>query len=606
MAKTRLQRHEVPVEQTWKLDDLFVTTEDWEAALKEIEGSVSNVLQYKGKLGEGPDVLYNCLEEQAKLHEKIVPVATYANLRSSEDGTNPDNQSNSGKVASTLAQVGAALSFVDSEILALPDGTIEKYLKEHDELKEYENFLKDLLKYKPYTLSPETEEVLASLSEVHSAPYTIYQRSKSSDMQFDDFEANGETYPNSFALFEDEYELSSDTTLRRSAYDSFVNTLKQYQNTYAATYATEVKKQVQLSKARGYKNVTQMLLQPQKVNEEMYHNQLDVIQKELAPHMRKFAKLKKEVLGLDKMTFADLKAPLDPEFNPTTTYEEVSETILEALSVMGPEYTEIMKKGLSERWVDYADNVGKSTGAFCASPYGSHPYILLTWTGAMRGGFILAHELGHAGHFYLANQNQRIFNTRPSTYFVEAPSTMNEMLLADHLLSKHSDDDRMRRWIILQLLGTYYHNFVTHLLEGEFQRRVYDLAEKGVPLTAKVLKQQNVKHSRTSGGDTVELDEGAELTWMRQPHYYMGLYPYTYSAGLTASTLVSRKIKEEGQPVIDRWLEVLKAGGTKTPQELMEYAGVDMTSPEPIKKAVNYVGSLVDDLVKSYQESATK
>ncbi|WP_175614982.1 oligoendopeptidase F [Piscibacillus halophilus] len=601
MAKSRLERHEVPVEQTWKVEDLFETTEDWEQALKDIEDSVPTVTQYKGKLHEGSDVLYNCLEAQSQLQEKIIPVATYANLRSSEDGTNPDNQANSGKVASTLAQVGASLSFFDSEVLALPEGTIEKYLEENEDLKVYENLLKELLDYKPYTLSPETEEVLASLSEVHSAPYTIYQRSKSSDMQFDNFKANGEEYSNSFALYEDEYELSTDTDIRRNAYKSFVNTLKQYQNTYAATYATEVKKQVQLAKVRGYDNVTQMLLQPQKVTEEMYHNQLDVIQRELAPHMRRFAKLKKEVLGLDKMTFADLKAPLDPEFNPTTTYEEVSETILEALSVMGPEYTEIMKKGLTERWVDYADNVGKATGAFCASPYGSHPFILLTWTGAMRGGFILAHELGHAGHFYLANKNQRVFNTRPSTYFVEAPSTMNEMLLADHLLEKHSDDDRMRRWIILQLLGTYYHNFVTHLLEGEFQRRVYNLAEQGVPLTANTLKEQKREALANFWGDAVELDEGAELTWMRQPHYYMGLYPYTYSAGLTASTLVSQMIKEEGQPAIDRWLDVLKAGGTKTPQELMKYAGVDMTTPEPIEKAVAHVGSLIDELVNSYE-----
>lgn len=601
MAKSRLERHEVPVEQTWKVEDLFETTEDWEQALKDIEDSVPTVTQYKGKLHEGSDVLYNCLEAQSQLQEKIIPVATYANLRSSEDGTNPDNQANSGKVASTLAQVGASLSFFDSEVLALPEGTIEIYLEENEDLKVYENLLKELLEYKPYTLSPETEEVLASLSEVHSAPYTIYQRSKSSDMQFDNFKANGEEYSNSFALFEDEYELSTDTDVRRNAYKSFVSTLKQYQNTYAATYATEVKKQVQLAKVRGYDNVTQMLLQPQKVTEEMYHNQLDVIQRELAPHMRRFAKLKKEVLGLDKMTFADLKAPLDPEFNPTTTYEEVSETILEALSVMGPEYTEIMKKGLTERWVDYADNVGKATGAFCASPYGSHPFILLTWTGAMRGGFILAHELGHAGHFYLANKNQRVFNTRPSTYFVEAPSTMNEMLLADHLLEKHSDDDRMRRWIILQLLGTYYHNFVTHLLEGEFQRRVYNLAEQGVPLTANTLKEQKREALANFWGDAVELDEGAELTWMRQPHYYMGLYPYTYSAGLTVSTLVSQMIKEEGQPAIDRWLDVLKAGGTKTPQELMKYAGVDMTTPEPIEKAVAHVGSLIDELVNSYE-----
>lgn len=597
---TRLKRSEVPVEQTWKVEDLFSSLEEWEKALTEIEELIPTVTEYKGKLNEGADTLFNCLEARTKLQEKVILVATYASLRFSEDGTNPVNQTNAGKMASAMAKLNAALSFIQTEILALPDGVIENYLKEHEGLREYQLVLEDLLEQKPYTLSPEVEELLASLSEVHGAPYTIYQRSKSSDMEFDNFTtSDGTEYPNSFALFEDEYEQSPNTEIRHKAYESFVKTLKNYQNTYAAVYAAEVKKQVTLAKARGYDNVTQMLLHPQKVTEEMYHNQLDVIQKELAPHMRRYANLKKEVLGLDKMTFVDLKAPLDPEFNPGTTYEEVSDTILKALSVMGEEYTDIMKTALSERWVDYADNIGKSTGAFCSSPYGSHPFILMTWSNNMRSAFTLAHELGHAGHFYLANKYQRIFNTRPSTYFVEAPSTMNEMLLADYLFSQ-TDEPRMKRWVIMQLLGTYYHNFITHLLEGEFQRRVYDLAEKGVPLTAKVLKEQKGETLRNFWGDAVEIDEGAELTWMRQPHYYMGLYPYTYSAGLTVSTIVSQMIKEEGQPVIDRWLEVLKAGGTKTPLELMKHAGVDMSSPEPISKAVAHVGSLIDELVNSF------
>ncbi|MDQ0159731.1 oligoendopeptidase F [Alkalibacillus salilacus] len=597
----RLTRQEVPTEQTWRLDDLFTSNAEWEKALNDLTELTPNVTQYKGRLHEGADVLKACLDAQAELQKKMILVGTYANLRSSEDGTNPENQAMSAKVSSTFAKIQSELAFFNSEVLALPDGTVEQYLEDNDDLKVYQNTLEDLLKRKPYTLAPETEEVLASLGEVHSAPYMIYQRSKSSDMDFEPFStSDGTEYTNSFALYEDEYEMSADTEVRHKAYESFVNTLKQYENTYAATYATQVKKEVALAKARGYESATQMLLQPQKVTEEMYHNQLDVIQEELAPVMRRFAKLKQEAYGLDKLHFADLKAPLDPEFNPESSYEDVSETILEALKVMGPEYTNIIERGLNERWVDYADNVGKSTGAFCASPYGVHPYILLTFTGQMRGAFTLAHELGHAGHLYLANENQHIFNTRPSTYFIEAPSTMNELLLADHLL-ENTDDPRKRRWIVLQLLGTYYHNFVTHLLEGEFQRRVYALAEQGDPLTASTLKQQKGETLRNFWGDDVEIDEGAELTWMRQPHYYMGLYPYTYSAGLTASTAVSQLFKEEGQPAIDRWLEVLKLGGSKTPQELMKYAGVDMTTPEPIKKAVVYVDSLVTEVEESYQ-----
>src|SRR5699024_6325005 len=252
---------------------------------------------------------------------------------------------------------------------------------------------------------------------------------------------------------------------------------------FAATYATEVNKQVALSRLRGYESVTHMLLEPQQVTEEMYENQLNVILEELAPHMRRYAKLKQKQLGVDDMRFCDLQVYLDPEFHPDTSYEEATDIIKNALSVMGPEYSEMVDRAFEERWIDYAENKGKSTGAFCSSPYGVHPYILITWTDTMRGAFTLAHEIGHAGHFYLAQKNQALVNTRPSTYCIEAPSTMNEMLLADYLL-KQPYDDRMKRWVVDQILGTYYHNFVTHLLEAEYQRRVYRLAEDGVPITA--------------------------------------------------------------------------------------------------------------------------
>ncbi|RLQ95449.1 oligoendopeptidase F [Falsibacillus albus] len=598
--QTRLNRSDVPLEQTWDLGDLFECNEDWSLEMESIPSDLASVTQYKGKLHLGADVLLKCLMAQEQIWKRLVKVVTYSNLRQAEDGTNPENQANSARVATLMSQVNAELSFASSEIISLPDGTIERYLKEEKELWPFKILLEEILDEKPHMLSPETEEALAALGHVHEAPYSIYQLGKLSDMQFDSIkDKNGNELPNSFSLYEDRYELSPDTELRRKAYASFTKTLKQYQNTFAATYATEVNKQVTLAKLRGYESAEHMLLKPQKVTMEMYHNQLDTILNELSPHMQRFALLKKEVLGLDTMKFCDLKAPLDPEFNPKTTYEEASEMILKSLEVMGPEYSAIMAKALSDRWIDISDNVGKSTGAFCSSPYDVHPYILITWTDTMRGAFVLAHELGHAGHFYLANKEQRLFNTRPSTYFVEAPSTMNEMLLSQHMLDE-TNDTRMENWIITQLLGTYYHNFVTHLLEGEFQRRIYRLAEEGKSLTAKVLCEQKADVLSSFWGDTVEIDEGASMTWMRQPHYYMGLYSYTYSAGLTASTAAAQLIKEEGQPAVDRWLDVLRAGGTKSPLELMKHAGVDMTSPQPIKKAVSYVGSLIDQLENNY------
>ncbi|MBT2638744.1 oligoendopeptidase F [Bacillus sp. ISL-39] len=605
MTKTiekRFERSEVPVNQTWNLDDLFLSDQEWEAELKEIEEDVKKFSGFKGSLHTKPKALLECLTAQEELTKKLVKVRTYASLKQSADGSDPVNQANSAKVAAISTQALSALSFISSEILNFEDGKIEEFLQEEPGLEPFKKNLSELLETKKHKLSPETEEVLAALGEVHSAPYNIYGMAKLADMQFSSIQdEEGNELPVSFAVFESRYEFSPDTYVRRKAYESFVSTLKQYKNTIAATYATEVKKQVTLAKIRNYESVTDMLLEPQQVTQEMYNNQIDIIYKELAPHMRRFAKLKKKVLGLDKMMFCDLKAPFDPEFDPSITYDEAHDLITESLKVMGPDYTAMIEKGFEERWVDLADNVGKSTGAFCSSPYGSHPYILITWADNMRGCFTLAHEFGHAGHFYLANQNQRIMNVRPSMYFIEAPSTMNEMLLAQHLLEKNKDDALMSRWVILQLLGTYYHNFVTHLLEAEYQRRVYAHAEAGKALTANTLTEIKTEVLKGFWGDTVEIDEGAGLTWMRQPHYYMGLYPYTYSAGLTASTAVSQLIKEEGQPAVDRWLEVLRAGGTMKPLDLLKHAGLDMSTPEPVRKAVAYVGSLIDELEQSYQ-----
>lgn len=597
--KKTLTRSKVPVDHTWNLKDLFETEESWEGELKAVQNDFYKVTTYKGKLAENAKMLLSCLQAKDALDERVMRVATFSSLRLSEDGTNPVNQANAARVGSMLSIFSADTSFIDSEILTLTDEKVELYIHQESGLEEYRKTLMDLLEMKPHKLSPEVEEVLAAFGEIHNAPFMISERSKTSDMTFPSFTTDdGKEYPLTFNTFPN-YEGSANTELRRKAYDTFVGVLNQYKNTYAATYATEVKKHVVEARLRHFDSATDMLLHDQQVTKEMYHNQLDTIQNELAPHMRRYAKLKQRMLGLDKMKYSDLKAPLDPDFDPKTTYKESTDLILESLKVMGPEYMEIMEKGVNNRWVDLADNVGKRSGAFCSSPYGVHPYILISWDDSMRNAFTLAHELGHAGHFSLAGRNQSISNTRPSRYFVEAPSTMNELLLSQHIIAQ-SNDNRMRRWVILQSLGTYYHNFVTHILEGELQRRVYDLADKGTPITAKLLSEQKIELLSNFWGDAVEMNEGAGLTWMRQPHYYMGLYPYTYSAGLTASTAAAQMIQEEGHPAVDRWLSALKAGGTLKPLELMQRAGVDMSTPEPIQKAVAYVGHLVDELEKSY------
>ncbi|MHB0886725.1 MAG: oligoendopeptidase F [Bacillota bacterium] len=596
----RLTRAEVPVEETWNLSDLFPSVQAWEAGLASVDSNIANVTKYRGKLGDGPAVLLACLTALEDLRKQFVRVMSYASLNLSSDGTSPANQAMAGRVAALAAKMQAATSFIETESLALPDGTLERYLATEPGLADFRRTIERMLEDKPHILSAQTEMALASLSEVLEAPGLIYNRSKSSDMAFEPVtDAKGNQYPMSFAGYEGRYERSADTTLRRNAYASFSKGLNAYKNTYGATWGTEVKKNVVLAKLRGYESAVGMILAQQEVSLEVYNNLHDIILKELAPHMRRYAELRKRVLGLDKLLYCDIEAPLDPEFSPPTTYEAASDILVKGLAVLGPEYVQIIATGLKSRWIDLTDNIGKSTGAFCNSVYGVHPYILITWSNNMRNVLTLAHELGHAGHGVTAQKHLRLTNTRTSLFFVEAPSTINELIVGQDILAK-STDTRMRRWVLMQFLATYHHNFVRHLIEGELQRRVYARAEKGEPITANTLSQVQGDILAEFWGDTVEIDDGARLTWMRQPHYYRGLYPYTYSAGLTVGTAVAQAIREEGQPAVDRWLTVLRAGGTRKPLDLAKLAGVDMTRPDPIEKAVAYVGSLVDEVVKSF------
>ena len=596
----RLARADVPVDMTWDLSELFASEAAWEAEFAALDAALAEVAPFRGRLGESAATLARCLDAVEGLQARLMRVSTFAYLRNAQDGTNPGHQAASARVGALAARLGASTAFVDSETLDLPDGTVERFLADEPALAAHRVPLERLLETRPHRLGAEAEGVLAALGEVLGAPYMVYQRSKASDMQFAPFvDAQGLQHPNSFSLYETRYESHPDTSVRRGAWQSFGAGLKAYNNTYAATIATEVKKNVAIARLRGHRSTEDYLLQSHQVPSSLYTGILEIVRTGLAPHMQRYARLRRRVLGLDKMLHCDIKAPLDADFEPHITYEQACDTLLASMAPMGADYVDFVNTALTRRWVDRADNVGKSTGAFCSSPYGVHPYILVTWAGTTRSVFTLAHELGHAAHFGLAMKHQRYVNMRPAMPFIEAPSIMHEMLLARHILAR-SDDARTRRSVIMQLLGTYHHNFVTHLLEAELQHRVHAFAEAGQAITATLLNRTKGEILQEFWGDAVEIDDGARMTWMRQPHYYMGLYPYTYSVGLVAATAMAGVVAQEGAPAVQRWLQVLRAGGTLKPLELMQLAGIDMRTPAPIHAAVAYVGSLIDELETAF------
>lgn len=589
------KRSEVDVSLTWDLSPLFKTDEDCIKAMqKTLQEAKSFREKYNGKIKTKEDVI-SCMKDYRGLVEELDIIGNYVFLGIETDYTDAKKLDLMNKGSAFQGEVSGILSFFDSELSLLSDDILKDVISSS---KEDATYIKEILKNKPHKLEPKVEEALAYLSPVLSNTHSIYSAAINSDLSYPPFKIGNKEVPLSFTGFEGELEYEVDTPKRRVAFEAFYKGLKQYENTLATNYESQMTQQKIMANMRGYKDVFEYLLAGQNVTSDMYNRQLDIIFNKLAPHMRRYAGLIKKIYALDKMTFADLKLPIDPTYKEEITLETAKKDILGAISLMGEEYCDFVKKTLDSRRVDYVQNKGKASGAFCSSPYHKGAFILMSWAGVMADVYTLAHELGHAGHFWLAGKNNNVIDADSvSTYFVESPSTMHELLLSNYLIKNAKDDRTKRMALALLVSNTYYHNFVTHMLEGYFQRKLYRLVQKGESV-APVLTQLKLETLREFWGDAVEIPDYAGLTWMRQSHYYMGLYSYTYSAGLTISTAASLKITKGEKGAVDQWKEALKAGGTLTPLEFAKKAGLDLTTDTPFIQTVEHIGSLIEEIIK--------
>ena len=586
-------RKDVPEELTWDLSLIYASEEDMLRDAERMKTMAKTIEDsYKGKL-DTPEKINACLDEFRELYTIMELAGEYCELAVSVDYYDTYNQDRNDRIDRLITNLMSRLSFIRTEICAQDEAVLGKALEMASANKGY---LADIIRDKPHQLSAETERVLAALDQSKNVPYQVYNMAKLADMKFPPFKVGDREYPLGYSLFEDDYEYEKDTDVRRAAFSSFSSKLRDYENVTATAYNAQVQNEKAEASVRGFESVIDYLLFPQKVSVDMYHRQIDLIMEKLAPHMRRYAKLLQKIHHLDHMTFADLKIAVDPEYDPKVTIEESKQYIEKGLAILGEDYVDMVKEAYRDRWIDFARNQGKSTGGFCASPYGKNSYILLSWNERMADVFTLAHELGHAGHFKACNSAQSVFDTDVSIYFVEAPSTMNELLMAHYLL-KTSDDRRFRRWVLSCMIGnTYYHNFVTHLLEAAYQREVYRIVDEGGSVNAQTLNRIMKETLQKFWGDAVEIDDDAALTWMRQPHYYMGLYSYTYSAGLTVATQVCRRIETEGQCAVEDWKKVLSAGSTKDPAQLAALAGIDITTEKPLLDTIEYIGELISEI----------
>lgn len=585
-------RHEVDINETWAIEELFENDEVFLEALENLK-KLSDDFVNKYKSLDSSEKIYEALEAYSEIAALTDRLSTFASITTEVDTTDGKVMKRFANFVNEMSKIDANLSFFESMLAKTDTNLLEEAKKEHPEYKYY---LERVISNSKYLLSDETEKVLANLVPTFDAPYKSYADIRYGDMAFEDFEYDGEKIILNHNTFEEFLEADPRDDLRRDAFKRYHDVLRKYQNSDASVYVTHVENEKRLSDIRGYDSVFDYLLSRQDVDKEIYENHIDTIMAELAPHMRKYAKIIQKIYNLDEMTYADLKLSIDPEYEPEVSIDQAREYIVEGLSNLGEEYVEVLNRAFDERWIDYAQNIGKRTGAFAAGPYGSHPFIMTTYNNKMSQVMTLAHELGHAGQFYYSNNTQNALNNDMSMYFVEAPSTANEITMERFLLNK-AKDDREKLWVLSTMISkTYYHNFVTHFIEAAFQREVYRKVEAGENLSTDDLNQLFTEKLEEFWGDSVKLVEGAELTWMRQPHYYMGLYPYTYSAGLSVGTIISDKIVNGTDKDRENWIEVLKLGGSVSPIELANAAGVDMTTTKPISETVAFIGSLIDQI----------
>ena len=588
-------RSDVPLDETWDLTDLFADRDAWHHASQSVRSDLPTLSGFRGRVAAGPEVLQAALEADQQLQIRLRRVVAYAVLRLSVDQGDAECQADGSRVRQLASEVERERTFLSDEILAIDDGTLASWLRSEPGLVPFTRFLDGILRDKPYRLAPETETVLASFGEAFDAPFALYQRATGADVRFEPAtDTHGRSHAVSMGRQMFTFSPSPDARLRREAYRSIARGFTPYRHTLATTLATFVRNGVVEAQVRGFPSAIDMDLHGQEVTRPAFEAIVDTFSRELAPHMRRYARVQQRVLGVERVRVADLDADW-PGAGGELTFEGARDAIVASTARMGSAYQGIVERAFAERWVDRADNAGRRGGAFCSSVYGVHPYVFASWTGGLRGAFILAHELGHAIQGQLAMQNNPLARSRPSLYAIEAPSTFNELLLADRLMDS-SDDPAYRRRVVKALMATFYRNFVVHLQKAQLQRRIYALAERGEAVTADLLDQEQIAILEAFWGDAVELVDEDRTIWMHEAHYYMGMYPYTYSAGLSAAVAMAQCVREEGEPAVERWLAFLKAGGSRGPLELFADAGIDMADPGTLSRAVAHVGSLVDQL----------
>lgn len=577
-------RSEIPVEETWRLEDIFSTDEEWEKEFQEVKGLIPKVKEFAGKLGESADILYQALTFQDQLLERIGKLYTYSHMRYDQDTTNSHYQGMDDRMKNLYSQAASALAFIVPEILAIDENRVKSFLDEKQELKLYEHALDEINLQRPHVLSAEQEALLAEAGEVMNVSSNTFGMLNNADLQFPSIkDENGDEVEITHGRYIRFLE-SKDQRVRRDAFKAVYQTYGNFKNTFASTLNGNVKRNNFNARVRHYQSARHAALSANNIPESVYDNLISAVNDNL--HLlQRYVKLRKQVLGLDELHMYDLYTPLVKDVKMEIKYDEAKELVLKGLAPLGEEYAKVLKEGFENRWVDVHENKGKRSGAYSSGAYGTNPYILLNWQDNVNNLFTLAHEFGHSVHSYYTRKTQPFPYGNYSIFFAEVASTCNEALLNDYLL-KNVDEEGKRIYLLNHYLEGFRGTVFRQTMFAEFEHMIHQKAQNNEALTAESLTRDYYElNKKYFGEQDIVIDEEIGLEWARIPHFYYNYYVYQYATGFSAATALSKQILEEGEPAVKRYLDFLSAGSSDYPIEVLKKAGVDMTSAQPIHEA---------------------
>jgi oligoendopeptidase F len=577
-------RNEISPEDTWRLEDIFPSDDEWNKEYSEVQKLIPDAGKYQGRLGESAETLYAALQFQDHLLSRLGKLYTYAHMRYDQDTTNSFYQGMDDRIKNLYSEAASALAYIVPELLAEDEEKIAGFLKDKTELQLYKHSLEEINLQRPHVLSAEQESLLAQASEVLGASSNTFGMLNNADLEFPSIkDENGEEVEITHGRFIRFLE-SDEQRVRHDAFKAVYETYGKFRNTFASTLSGNVKKDNFNAKIRNYDSARHAALSADNIPESVYENLVNTINDNL--HLlHRYVKLRKKVLGVKELHMYDLYTPLVKEVKMEIPYNEAKDLILKGLKPLGEDYLNILKEGFENRWVDVHENKGKRSGAYSSGTYGTNPYILMNWQDNVNNLFTLAHEFGHSVHSYYTRKYQPYPYGNYSIFVAEVASTCNEALLNDYLL-KTIDDDKKRLYLLNHYLEGFRGTVFRQTMFAEFEHLIHQKAQNNEALTADSLTKEYYELNKKYFGDEdIVIDEEIGLEWSRIPHFYYNYYVYQYATGFSAATALSKQILQEGQPAVDRYIEFLKSGSSDYPIEVLKKAGVDMTSSKPIEDA---------------------